>query len=783
MSKVLIIGAGISGCTAALELARGGCSVDVIERAPMVGGKILGYCCKATEECSRCGVCVAHTVVSEALAHPSIRFLTAARVMSIRSTEKKIHAEILQRLPSVNLHRDMAARASVDACPAGAVTQYRRGGVLQLGIDHAKCLRHQGKTCNRCVTASKSETISGRAKAATHNIAADALLVATGHEAYAAQGKPSLGYGRLDGVMTGEEAERILSTRHFLRKPAEDVAFVQCVGSRDPEIGRNYCSAVCCAYASRMARVLKHRNPEARVTVYYIDLQNFDKTFSEFRRKVESEGIRYVRSVPFSIDAGPGGKLKVRMEGNDGVESQAEHDTVVLSVGLGPAPDGELAELPGLARDAFGFLSSGASNLFTTGTCSEPQTIPESMASARSAASSILEAAPPTRRRTKSTLSRGERRVRLNQRVLVVGDGLAGAEAARRLHAYGHKTVLLNASPTAEDSVPDAVDVVQGASLTGIAGNVGAFTARVQTDKEQREVECGAIIVCTDPQPPKGTGIPLDDDRIAGISDLQALMRNAAPKNIPFRVALVMDLHIEETKAAMESAFHIALQLKANRRRDVHLYCREARVASKDLEALYDEVRQAGVDIVKYEGDLSFAAAEEGLRITAHDTLLGEDITEEVDFLAVSPSGISVSVDPELAHLLGVSTDAHGQWQDNNLHLFPERTNRVGIFVAGAGMGRPSPTDMRNDASAAAMRVHQLLSPRIMRVDPAHPVVDERKCVFCLTCIRSCPHGAMVQDDKRRVATCIGEACQHCGLCVGECPQLAISIPAEDGAA
>ena len=140
-------------------------------------------------------------------------------------------------------------------------------------------------------------------------VAADGVLVATGHENFDPVVKPRLGYRRLPGVMTGFEAEQALVGR--LDLGGQSVAFIQCVGSRDPSLSRNFCSAVCCAYALRMARVLKHRNPQADVTVYYIDIQHFDKVQSAFRADVERAGVKLVRGIPSSVSpsaraAGPG---------------------------------------------------------------------------------------------------------------------------------------------------------------------------------------------------------------------------------------------------------------------------------------------------------------------------------------------------------------------------------------------------------------------------------------------------------------------------------------------
>jgi len=146
---------------------------------------------------------------------------------------------------------------------------------------------------------------------------------------------------------------------------------------------------VCCADSLRLARLLKHRDPRAEVSVYYIDLQNFDKAFTPLRAELEAAGVRFLRGVPFRVELGSSGRLQVFFESPDGQESMAEHDRVVLSVGIRPEPEtARLAGMLGLPLNAHGFLASAApaAQVWACGTCLEPQSIPDSVASARATA-------------------------------------------------------------------------------------------------------------------------------------------------------------------------------------------------------------------------------------------------------------------------------------------------------------------------------------------------------------------------------------------------------------
>jgi heterodisulfide reductase subunit A len=238
------------------------------------------------------------------------------------------------------------------------------------------------------MTACAQGAITGKSDSAGVTFTADGVLVATGHDPFDAEQKPRYSYGQAKNVFTGTEAEDILSRSYYLTKKDESIAFIQCVGSRDPVIGRNYCSGVCCAYAMRMARIVKYRNPEAEVTIYYIDLQNFDKNFTQFKQELVDLGVRFVRGVPFKVEELASGKLKLLIENmGDDEDTIVEHDAVVLSVGLGAAADSpKIAEQFGLSRDEFGFFTTVKDNVFVSGTCKEPLTIPSSIAAAKATA-------------------------------------------------------------------------------------------------------------------------------------------------------------------------------------------------------------------------------------------------------------------------------------------------------------------------------------------------------------------------------------------------------------
>ena len=388
MGKFIVIGSGVSGSTAGLDLAERGHQVEMIEKDSMFGGKILEYCCKATDSCSRCGVCVGHTQVYNSLMHGNVMAKSGITIESASNDGKKVTLQCRQKNPSIDYKKCNGCDACVEACPEGCITKYHRGELVQYAIDYSKCRLHRGEACDKCVAACAQGAITGKSDSAGVTFTADGVLVATGHDPFDAEQKPRYSYGQAKNVFTGTEAEDILSRSYYLTKKDERIAFIQCVGSRDPVIGRNYCSGVCCAYAMRMARIVKYRNPEAEVTIYYIDLQNFDKNFTQFKQELVDLGVRFVRGVPFKVEELASGKLKLLIENmGDDEDTIVEHDAVVLSVGLGAAADSpKIAEQFGLSRDEFGFFTTVKDNVFVSGTCKEPLTIPSSIAAAKATA-------------------------------------------------------------------------------------------------------------------------------------------------------------------------------------------------------------------------------------------------------------------------------------------------------------------------------------------------------------------------------------------------------------
>ena len=362
----------------------------------------------------------------------------------------------------------------------------------------------------------------------------------------------------------------------------------------------------------------------------------------------------------------------------------------------------------------------------------------------------------------------------LDQKVLIIGGGFAGIQTAIVLGALGYDISLVERKKTpGMPDLPGGVTVYDSSSLFSLQGHVGSFNAGIHTPTGDMHVSCGAVVLAAGiNESSQYTG-----NFMVPMHELEGTVSNLRRKNGTRPIGLVLDINVDETKASMETALYVSLKLQQRGSLQLHLFCRDAKVAAPGMEDLYDRARETGVNIVKYEGPLSIEEGEDGVLIACRDSILQEDISLHCDFAGISTRGITPAVDPDMASITGVSLDSLGQMQDNNIHLFPERTNRPGIFVVGSCRGQDYDPQIIKEAKATALAVHSLLEKGSVQIELSGAVVDADKCILCLTCIRSCPFKAMQLDRERGAAMSIPEVCQKCGICAGECPAKAIELP------
>lgn len=337
-TPVLILGGGVAGLSASLELARRGITSILAEKGSRLGGRVRDFCCKATQACVHCGACRLGDLLCEAATRPETVFHTRALAGSAQQADGLWEVELLPQ-PEEG-EEDPLASPLLD------------------------------KT----------------------TVKAQAVILAVGYEPFDPRRKTRFGYGRVPGVMTALELEAMLGQGVLVDdsgQSPQSVAFIQCVGSRDQSLGNLYCSRVCCGFALDMAGLIKAGWPQTEVTFFHMDVQGYGPGWEEALPHLREE-IDFVRAMPGEVSAGDSGP-QVCFSGPDGHPQSREFGLVVLSQGLTPpASAGALSEIFGLKRDQDGFLS-GAPGVFVAGTAQGPRGIAESIDHAAGAATAAME--------------------------------------------------------------------------------------------------------------------------------------------------------------------------------------------------------------------------------------------------------------------------------------------------------------------------------------------------------------------------------------------------------
>lgn len=394
-THVAVIGAGVAGLTAADALAGWGVHVSLFEKTPFLGGHAIQLNCKATDACVKCGACVAEDKLRRATRHPNIKIHAGTQIEAV-SGRRPYQIAYRTHSPLVNADRCNGCGICFQKCPVpGAIMQGRAPRVgPYVAIRRDLCRFFDNAACTLCRDACPQGAIDLSARAQAGTIQADAIFMATGFSPYNPSDKP-YGYGRFANVITSLDAERLLREHAVMKRPSDGrpagrIAFVQCVGSRDAQLGHPWCSKICCGSSLRMARLIQSRQKDAQITFFYIDVQTFGKDFQSFYRSAR-ENIRMIRAIPGDILRTDTDELEViYFDPESSASEESVFDIVVLSVGLLPAGDNaRMARILDWSADESGFMPLHGSQghpapagIYAGGAVTGPMTIAESVSSA-----------------------------------------------------------------------------------------------------------------------------------------------------------------------------------------------------------------------------------------------------------------------------------------------------------------------------------------------------------------------------------------------------------------
>lgn len=387
--NVLIIGGGLAGLSAALELARLNTRSCLVEKGDFLGGHALRFACKAADKCVKCGACIAEEKLRDAVQHPNIRLLTGSSVQKI-TKNGRFSAVIRKKAEYIDPRKCSGCGICFDKCPSAAILRgFSKSHSPFYALCEEKCLYIKDKSCSLCQEACPETAIRLETSGRTYTCEAEAVIAATGFTAFNPESKP-YGYKLFKNVITALELEMMLRQQSRVIRPSDraepkKIAFIQCVGSRDAKLGHLWCSKVCCGSALRMARLIKMRQPESEITFFYMDVQTFGKDFQQFYEVVQKE-IRMIRAIPGDIFKVENDSLRVIFLNPARHETSEDlFDLVVLSVGITPPDETKmLAELLQIKTDESGFLAKSPAErgIFIAGTARGPMSIAETVADA-----------------------------------------------------------------------------------------------------------------------------------------------------------------------------------------------------------------------------------------------------------------------------------------------------------------------------------------------------------------------------------------------------------------
>ncbi len=428
----LVVGGGIAGMQAALDLGDQGFKVALVEREASIGGKMITL--SKVFPTLDCCSCITTPKMSAVAHHPNITLFTYCEVKALNEKSTGFDVSVLQKPRYVDESKCTGCRLCEYDCPITVPSSFDRDlgayrairvpfstAVPQTAVlDIENCL-----LCGKCEKVCPVNAVDFMQMPQTFSIEATSIIVATGFELTQLGAKKEYGGGKLANVIDPLMMERFLApTGPYGRvlRPGDGmepttIAYVQCAGSRDKTQGVEYCSRVCCMYAIKQAMLISGALPMAEVTIYYMDIRTFGKGYEQFYQNAKAMGVEFIRGKVASIreDEKHNPIVKVELT-EEGKIIERTHDLVVLSLGMIPAvASTSLNATLGLIPSSDGFISAPALNsspcatsragIFVTGVASNPMDIVDSIITASAAAA---EASAYIRSKTKIGIEQHE---------------------------------------------------------------------------------------------------------------------------------------------------------------------------------------------------------------------------------------------------------------------------------------------------------------------------------------------------------------------------------------
>ena len=431
IGSVMVVGGGIAGVQAALDLADSGFYVYLVEKSEAIGGVMSAL--DKTFPTNDCSMCILSPKLVECGRHPNIDIITMADVTGVDGEVGNFRVSLTQRARYIDMEKCIACGTCAEKCPRkvpdeynlglskrkAAYVKYPQAVPLKYAIDRDHCIYFEKGKCRACEKFCPTKAVNFKDADRELTLEVGGIILAPGFTPFDPKVYDTYNYAHFPNVVTAMEFERILSpsgpTQGHLARPSDGkepqrIAWFQCVGSRDiNHCDNGYCSAVCCMYAIKEAVIAKeHSHQPLDASIFYMDMRTSGKDFEKYYLRAQEEhGVRFIRSRVHSVEKiDTSDNLRVIYTTDDGACREEEFDLIVLSVGLEvPADVIQLADVLGLQvnrgrfaqTSPFAPISSTRPGIFVCGAFQGPKDIPQSVMEASAAAADIASLLAPVR--------------------------------------------------------------------------------------------------------------------------------------------------------------------------------------------------------------------------------------------------------------------------------------------------------------------------------------------------------------------------------------------------
>ncbi len=501
--SVLVVGSGIGGMQASLDLANSGLLVHLVNDEPSIGGTMARL--DKTFPTGDCAMCMISPRMVESSRHPNIRLHTMATVEKVDGEQGDFTVNIHQKARYIDPARCTGCGACEEKCPTRILNVFNQGldkrrAVYALfpqavpntrAIDPDCCLYITKNVCRKCEKVCEANAINFDDTDKNYDVRVGSIILTPGLKTYSPEIRQEFGYGRIPNVVTSLQFERLLSASGpcggEVARPSDGahpkkIAWIQCVGSRNEHNSNPWCSSVCCMYAAKQSIIAKEHDPEVEATVFYMELRAFGKDFDKYIDKAKYQsGVVYKRAMVSEVIEDPeNNDMTLHYVDEDGLLVQEKFDMVVLSIGFEPQANAAgLAETFGIEADEYGFaqtsrlspVETSRSGIYVAGIYQGPKDIPETVIQGSGSAAAAMALLGESRgTEVEEVILPDERDIhdeepRVGVIVCHCGANIAGTvdvdrvaeEAAKREGVSHAETIIYACAPDGQQKIRDLI--------------------------------------------------------------------------------------------------------------------------------------------------------------------------------------------------------------------------------------------------------------------------------------------------------------------------------------